>query len=231
MNGDALSTLIDELNGGATIGDTLKFQLVNAYKAMLEQERPWAVLRKTDTSKSVTVANTWQTAIDLSTITGFSRFIGSRPVRLFDGSQRIVRYRQVPFGDRLEHISAPQTFVFDQSTKALYLNGTVQFAGSLYIRHLAYSANLTENSLDTAWPFPSWAYPFLAFGAVAMHKGGVDYDEVNARQLIQNNADAVKLYRALAKWDNEQQLSELDEYDQSAVDDDQWRPGAININA
>jgi hypothetical protein len=63
MPGSTLSTFIDELNGGASIGSTLKFQLVNAFKAILEQERPWIVLRKTDTSKTVTTANTWQSAI------------------------------------------------------------------------------------------------------------------------------------------------------------------------
>lgn len=230
MDGNTLSTLVDELNGGASIGDTLKFQLINAYKASLEQERPWAVLRKTDTSKTVTTANTWQTAIDLSSIARFSQFVGSRPVRLFDGSQRITRYRQVPFADRLEHLSSPQTFVYDPSTKSLYLNGTVQFAGTLYIRHLAYSADLDSDSASTVWPFPSWAHPLLAFGAVAMHKGGVDYDEVNARQLISNNADALKLYKALAKWDNGLQLAEINEYDQTQVDDGDWRPGAINMN-
>src|SRR5688572_30301968 len=103
MTGADLSTLIDELNGGDSIGTTLKFQLVNAFKANLEQSRPWMVLRTTDTSKSVAVGNTWQTAIDLSTLTRFSRFYGERPIRLFDGSNRIVRYRQVPFGDRLEY--------------------------------------------------------------------------------------------------------------------------------
>src|SRR3954453_18155380 len=100
MAGSTLSTFIDELNGGATIGDTLKFQLVNAFKAILEQERPWMVLRKTDTSKTVATSNTWQPAISLASLPRFSRFYGSRPIRLFDGSQTTFRYRQVPFDDR-----------------------------------------------------------------------------------------------------------------------------------
>src|SRR5688500_7569683 len=97
MPGSTLSTFIDELNGGASIGDTLKFQLVNAFKAVLEQERPWVVLRKTDTSKSVTTGNTWQTAIDLSTLTRFNRFHGKTPIQLFDGNNSIARYSQMPF--------------------------------------------------------------------------------------------------------------------------------------
>src|SRR5258706_5066208 len=101
MDGATLSTFIDELNSGDSIGTTLKFQLVNAFKAILEQERPWMVLRKTDTSKTVATSNTWQTAISLATLTRFNRFYGSRPVRLFDGIQTSFKYHQVPFDDRL----------------------------------------------------------------------------------------------------------------------------------
>jgi hypothetical protein len=229
MDGATLSTFIDELNGGASIGSTLKFQLVNAFKAMLEKERPWMVLRKTDTSKTVAASNTWQTAIDLSTLTRFNRFHGRTPIRLFDGSTRIVPYRQIPMDERLEHKDVPGTFVYDESTKTLYLNGTLEFAGTLYIRHLTYSADLDASSSATAWPFPTWSHPILGFGAIAMHKGGVDYDEVNARQLIQNNADAMRLYRMLEKYDDEKQLSEIEDYDPEAPRG--FRSGAIDMDA
>src|SRR5712671_3248311 len=105
MTGTELSTLCEEINGGASIGDTLLFQFINLAKAMVEQLRPWMILRSTDTSKTVTTANTWQTAIDLSTITDFNRFYESddnAPIKLFDGGYRIEYYRQVPFNRRLE---------------------------------------------------------------------------------------------------------------------------------
>jgi hypothetical protein len=37
------------------------------------------------------------------------------------------------------------------------------------------------------WVFPSWAHPFLGFYAVAINKGGVDYD-INARMVPDNRA-------------------------------------------
>ena len=37
--------------------------------------------------------------------------------------------------------------------------------------------------------------------AVAMHKGGVDYDDVNARQLIQNTGRHALIMRMLESWD------------------------------
>jgi hypothetical protein len=39
MDGSTLSTFIDELNGGASIGTTLKFELVIIAKAIIERIR------------------------------------------------------------------------------------------------------------------------------------------------------------------------------------------------
>jgi hypothetical protein len=78
MDGSTLSVLATELNGGADIGDTLLYQFLNLAKAMVEQLRPWMLLRKTDTTKTVAASTSaWQAAIDLSTITDFSRFYDS----------------------------------------------------------------------------------------------------------------------------------------------------------
>jgi hypothetical protein len=76
MTGPELETFCEEINGGASICSTLLFQFLNLAKAMVEQSRPWVTLRETDTSKSVTASNTWQTVINLSTIDRFDRFYG-----------------------------------------------------------------------------------------------------------------------------------------------------------
>ena len=52
MTGIQLATLAEEINGGASIGSTLLEQLLNMAKALIEQRRPWMVLRSTDTSKT-----------------------------------------------------------------------------------------------------------------------------------------------------------------------------------
>lgn len=229
MNGSTLDTLIDEVNGGASIGATLKFQLANLAKAAIEQRRPWMVLRKTDTSKTVTTSNTWQTAINLSTIANFSRFYGDDPIQLFDGNNRVERFRQVPFNMRLSYKDTSHTFVYDEANKLLYLNGTVPFAGTLYIDHLISSPDITSAS-DPVWVFPSWSHALLAFFAVAIHKGGVDYDDINMRMAPENRATAELLIKQLEGWDNELQLASVantDPYEGSSG----YRSGAININA
>ncbi len=53
MTGEALKELCTELNGGDSIGDTLLASLLNIAKALVEQRRPWVILRYTDTSKTV----------------------------------------------------------------------------------------------------------------------------------------------------------------------------------
>jgi hypothetical protein len=192
---------------------------------MVEQRRPWMILRHTDTSKTVTASmSAWQTAIDLSTVARFSRFYGDEPIKNFDGSKRIDYFRQVPWERRLEYKDSAQTFVFSESDQQLYLHGSVG-AGTLHIDHLKNSPDI---EVETSWIFPSWAHPLLGYMAVSMHKGGVDYDEVNARMAPENQARADAIIRQLENWDNEKQLSAISQYD-TADAHDGFRPGAIPI--
>jgi hypothetical protein len=227
MTGPEFLTFGAEVNGGASIGETLFLQLLNLAKALIEQRRPWVLLRNTDTSKTVTTSNTWQTAIDLSTIARFNRFYGEDPIQLFDGNSRIQRFRQVPWNMRLQYKDTANTFVYDEANKTLYLNGTVSFSGTLYIDHIKDTADITSAEAST-WSFPSWSHPILGFYAVAMHKGGIDYDDINARMAPENRAQANEILKALENWDNEKALQAQQNIDPYQANDE-WRPGAINM--
>jgi hypothetical protein len=227
MTGPELETFCEELNGGASIGSTLLFQFINLARAMVEQLRPWAVLLYTDTSKTVSANNTWQTAIDLSGIARLNRFNGQEPIKLYGGTNSIVCYRQVPFDRRLEYKDQPCTFVYDEANKTLYLNGTVQFAGTLYIDHIKDSPDITDDD-SSSWVFPSWAHALLGFYAVGINKGGVDYDDINARMAPDNRAQANAILQRLEQWDNDKQLQaqqHIDPYNGG----EGHRDGAINI--
>jgi hypothetical protein len=228
MNGTELGTFCEEINGGASIGSTLLFQFINLAKAMVEQTRPWMLLRYTDASKSVTADNTWETAIDLSTIARFNRFYGETPIKLFDGANGIQYFRQVPFDKRLEHRNTPGTFVYDEANATLYLNGTVQFAGTLYIDHVKDSPEITNDD-SSSWAFPSWAHPLLGFYAVAINKGGVDYDDINARMAPENRAQAKVIIDRLEWLDNEKQLQAQRGVDPYADPARGYRSGAIDL--
>ena len=228
--GAELTTFITGLNGGASIDATLLDVLVSTAKTVIEEERPWMTLRKTDSSLTITTADTWQTAKSLSGITDFSRFYGDGVIKLFDGNNLIHYYRQVPFDRRLEYKDDNTTFVFDENAGTIYLNGTPPFAGTLYIPYVATSTEIDLTSNSAVWTvFPSRFLPLLGFYAVGIHKGAVDYDDINARMLPENRATMIALKNAMEKWDDERQHSAIENSDP----DDLYsypRSGAINIH-
>lgn len=233
MTGTQLETLATEVNGGDPIGSTLLFQLLNIARQIVEKRRPWMLLRRTDTSKTVQAssASAWQTGIDLSTITRFARFYDSdvAPIRLFDGQQTFVDYWLRPFEDRLRYINSPNTACYDEATKTLYLNGSIPSAGTLYINHIIDSGDVADTDASS-WVFPSFAHPLLAFMAVAINKGGIDFDEVHARMAPDNRAVAQNIMAMLENEDTEKQMSALRGTDPYADrEGDGFRPGAINL--
>lgn len=130
--------------------------------------------------------------------------------------------------ERLRYLLDPSSFVYDEANKTLYLNGTPSLAGTLYISHVKDSPDI-ENDDASQWVFPSWSHPLLGLYAVAMHKGGVDYDDVNARMSPENRAQANEILKMLEAWDNEKQLQASQNTDPYQPSSD-WKPGAIDIN-
>ena len=229
--GTELTTFITGLNGGASIDASLLDVLVDTAKSIIEEERPWMVLRKTDTSKTVATSSLWTTSIDISTITDFSRFYGEKPLILFDGNNLKQYYRQVPFDRRLEYKDVSNTFCFDENAKKIYLNGIVPFAGTLYINYISTSTAIDLTADTAVWTsFPSRFLPLLGFYAVGVHKGAVDYDSINKLMLPSNQAVMYSLKNAMEKWDNERQMSSIENNDPTEEYDGGFRSGAINRN-
>ncbi len=226
--GQNLTTFITGLNAEATIDPTLLDVLVDNAKAILEEERPWMVLRKVNTSKTVTTANTWQTTIDLSTITDFSRFYSDDPIRLFDGGNRVEYYRLVPFDRQLDYKDVSYTACFDENTKMLYLNGTLPFSGTLYISYLATSTAIDLDSASAVWSvFPSRFLPVLGYYAIGIYKGAIDYDSIN-RQMLPENREAMRaLKNAMEIWDDSKQGASMAHNDPTDMYGGH-RDGAIN---
>lgn len=212
--GAQLKTFLERLNGDQTIDTDLADTLVDTAKTILEGERPWLNLRKTNTSKTVTTSNTWQTAIDLSTITDFSEFFSDTPIRLFDGNERVEYYRLVPFDRQLEYKDISNTACYDHGTKSLYLNGTVPFSGTLYISYIRTSTAIDTTSTSAVWTvFPPRYLPLLAYYAIGIYQGGIDYDSISARQAPNNLSIMQTLKKSMEKWDDNLQQSDLETND------------------
>lgn len=226
--GVGLTILATSLNTDLPIDATLLDVLIDNAKTIIEEERPWVVLRKTDTSKTITTANTWQTEFDLSTIADFSRFYGNEPIKIFDGNNNIQYYRLIPFDRRLEYKNISNTCVYDENAKKLYFNGTVAFSGTVYINYIATSTAIDLTSDSTVWSvFPSRFLPILAFYAVGINKGAIDYDSINRSMLPEHKDVLASMKKAMEKWDNEKQMSALQDNDPTELYGG-FRDGAIN---
>ena len=126
MDGPTLITLATELNGGAAIGDTLLCQFLNIAKAMVEQLRPWMLLRKTDTSKIVAASTSaWQTAIDLS---------GRPDFRLGDDLENIITAESPAVTDRLKREELRHSHCEQRRRRHRYQAGAEQISLALQLR-------------------------------------------------------------------------------------------------
>jgi hypothetical protein len=231
QTGVELTTFTTGLNTDFTVDATLLTVLVDNGKTILEEERPWMVLRKTDTSKTVTQANTWQTAIDLSTITDFSSFNVNQDgvvLRLFDGNNRTTDYQLKTFDERLDWKDSSHTCVYDASTKTLYLNGLVPYSGTLYISYLCTTDDIDLTSGSAVWTkFPKRFLPILGYYAIGILKGAIDYDSINRQMLPANQATLEALKNAMVTWDDKLQLAAIQSNDPSEHGTG-YRTGAID---
>ena len=230
--GAKLYEFLTSLNGGANIDVDAATILIDNAKTILEEERPWEVLRKIDRSKSVSTDNTWQTEIDLSTIEDFSRFYANDDgiiIKLFDGYDRVEYYYLKTFDQRLEYKNVSNTCVYDENSKKLYLNGSVPFAGTLWIPYVSTTEEIDLTSEDPIWTvFPKRFLPLLAYYAVGIFKGAIDYDSINKMMLPGNRDTLLMLKNAMEKWDNEKQLASIQSNDPSEVAGGYPRSGAID---
>jgi hypothetical protein len=249
MTPEEIKTLCTNLNGGAPIDDDLLQSLLNQGRTILFSERDWVFLRKTNTAISVTQNNdSWNTAVSLATITDFFRFFNtdlgnkSYSIALYDsGNDRIEYFRQVPFSKRLEYKNVPNTFCYDRANHQIYFNSDIPFSGVLYINYLqnptqidiitTTNSNLTT-SMETAgtMPFLSIYHPIVAYYAIGINKGAVDYDSINREMLPNNQAILNSLKNAMEKWDTNLQLDEQMGTDPTGGDGDIFVSGRVNMN-
>ena len=82
--------------------------------------------------------------------------------------------------------------------------------------HLLHSdAQMISTDDDSIWIFPSWSHMLLPPLAVGIHKGGVDFDDSNARGGADNRALAEMTIKQFENWDNELQMTEVEAGDRN----------------
>lgn len=244
MTPEELATLCTGINGGAPIDAELLQSLVMQGRTILFSERDWIFLRRTDTTISVTTnLDSWNTPISISSITDFLRFYNtdlgqqSYSIALHDeATDRTEYFRQVPWSKRLEYKKVPNTFVHDMAGKKVYFNGQIPFAGVLHINLIMNPVEIDitlETSMETdgSMPCPKIYHPILAYYAVGINKGAIDYDSINREMLPNNQAVLGSLKNAMEKWDTNLQLDEQMGTDPTGGDSNVYTPGRVNMNA
>jgi hypothetical protein len=205
-----LYTLTTNLLGGYQIDADLFTVLLNMKKGQREMSRDWVVLRSHDASISFSASDTY-----LSTKALPARFLrlyepyaganGRQPgVFIVDNAGTKHPLVPVKFADRATVADVEGFFYLDMKNRTIGRTGAL--AGTLHLYFLEATEDLDE---DTEWSFPDYAHPLLAYDVAVEHKGGIDWDTINANQVPFNVATVRSLESSLAMWDARLQQQEL----------------------
>lgn len=204
-----MKTLTTELLGGRTMSDTTFDTLLNAARAIIEGMRPWKILEAEDSSKTAQSGKHFDTAISLPS--DFRQYIqpniqrGKYAVVLRNGddTQGLI---EKPFERRLDYKDSFGYFVVDYANSNLYIMGEVPKSYTIYQYYIRRGTTIdTTNS----WEFPSDYHAILPHMVAALQKGGVDYDDINARQVLAHDKEAQALLSAMEMWDDQLQRAAI----------------------
>ena len=211
MTGSELYDFVTELLGGREFegSDDIFYQILNEERTKIEHLRPWAVLRKEDSSITVSASNTYT---DMKTLpTDFRSFWGPtdssgrrKYIELVSGNDVRPVY-QVPFGMQRQYKDTPDRFYADHGNSQIGFCGTYD---KTYTAYITYIGRGTDIESSTSWAFPSEYHPLLAGRVAARNKGEIDYDDINARMVQYHGASIEGSLRSMIRWDDELQRNE-----------------------
>lgn len=210
MTGQEEIDLITSILGGESPDPVYLLQLVNLSKLKWENLRAWKVLIKKDTSKTVTGASLYTTAIDCPT--DFKRYLGETRLtqgmlRLFDGNNNVQYLYEVPYEDILEYKDQFGFFAVDYGNNKFYIMGKVPGSFTIIQNYIRKTATIT---LSSSWEnFDSDFHPILAFDSAARWRLGTDYDDMNQRNADDNGKMASNIFEAMAADDTEKSISAI----------------------
>ena len=181
--------MAEEVLGGDTIDETFFYQVLNAVKNKIEDERPWMFLRALDSSKSSATGNNYTTSIALPTA-------WRSTYKLLVGTDQL--YTQVPFDEQHLYRNTSGYFVIDVANSVYYLLGTIGQANTIY----HYYVKTTDDIAAATSPvWPTRFHPILAFEVAAYIQLGQDADDLFARMSPENKLQASTLLNAMREWD------------------------------
>lgn len=203
MDGATLKTLTEDILGGRSIGETLFYQLLNIARVNREMKRPWVILRYVDSSQTISasdgITNTKSLPSGFLMTFNSMRSDGNRTALHLQNGDDDRYPLEIPFGTQQEQKDDDDLFFINLASSVFALTGTRDKSYTAYLNYIKNSGDIASSS---QWVFPSGFHAILAYDVAAMHKGGIDYDDVNARMTPENRATAQAIVASMVKWDD-----------------------------
>jgi len=188
--------LVDE-----EVDQDLALDLANTVKDIIEGDRPWRMLIKEDKSQSFDPSDDYLTAKDLP-----DDFLMDYKVFLGDATEdSYTEYYPVPFEERRRYKDS-QAYYIDVANKKIYICGSVDKSYTIYLYYIYETDDLT---LKTSPVWPSKFHKIIPYMMAEIWKAGIDYDEINVQQALENNKVASMLYEQMIKWDAQLKLQSI----------------------
>ena len=220
--GSQLQTLFTSLNLDYTIDDTLFYSLLATVQAKVEGKKEWIILRKTDTSESASGADSFTTPKTLPS--DFFFWQSEDPIVLVDNTNpnTYLNYWEVPIAKKFIYQSQSYRFFCDYANSHIYLGGTVDRTYTIYKNYIYQPDKITAG---TSWVFPAKFHEYLAFGVAALHKLGVDFDDINKMSGDDNGKVFLEGLAQMEMWDSQLAVNMLRGVDRRVGED---LPGFIS---
>lgn len=207
-------TLTQGLLSGFAMDQTMFYQLLNSAKARRERRRDWVVLRDFDSSKSFTASDSYTStkALPSTFLRVYAPYSnttdkdGSQTgVYLVDSAGNKTALSPIPFARRFDYKDVEGKYYIDSKNNTIGRTGST--AGTLHLFYHSSTPTIDENA--TWVGFPDDAGVLLAYDVAVQHKGGIDWDTVNANQVPYNLDAMQKIESSLNMWDARLQQSEI----------------------
>lgn len=222
MNGKQLQNLTSELLDGRDIGPSKYVTLLKARKRLREALRPWMVLRTVDTSKTYTGADNFETLKDLPVdfVVPYNAFKppglhgpDRTPLVLVSGETQIYTFPTI-LGSHILNKDRNHMHYFDYAQQKYGITGKAQLSYTVHLHYIKTTTDPKDDGSDLdAWTWdldPSGQFsPLLAYDIAIQQKGGIDYDEINARMVQYHGIDVREMSRSMIFWDDTLQRSAL----------------------
>jgi len=195
MNGAELIQLMISFMDDEVINEPFAYQLLNLAKNKIEASRMWVKLRKFKSDYSFSSSDGYN---DFKTLPDdFLMTFGDKPLKLISGSE-VEELGEVPMDDRDQYRDDPGVFYIYHNTSQFAILGgqSRSYNGTLY-----YIAETEEIDAGVTWIFPKFSHPLLVIEALIIHRGQVDFDEINARMTREGYGTKDEMEKVLNNWD------------------------------